>query len=192
MCCNSKKRNKQTFVNIDVLVIDPYFCHQIAWHWMECRTGESVLFDLYTSSPDWCCQPYEVFQCNKNICDFYAKAMFTTERCLLVLTVYRITFTEKHIATVDFVKVRNKALNKSREKFVRNIFLIEQILELLRPFVFLLRHGYCVLKNIKSIIGLVMSKGNKWNFKSCFISKLWHRNLGKERNFSVAEEWTKL
>ena len=87
--------------------------------------------------------------------------MLTTESRLLVLTVYRITFTEKHIATVDFVKVRNKALNKSREKFVRNIFLIEQILELLRPFVFLLRHGYCVLKNIKSIIGLVMSKGNK-------------------------------
>jgi hypothetical protein len=69
---------------------------------------------------------------------------------------------------------------------------VDQFLELLLPFVLLLRHGYCGLKNIKSIRGLVMFKGNKWNHRSCLISKLGYRNLCKERNFSVAEEWTKL
>jgi hypothetical protein len=56
----------------------------------------------------------------------------------------------------------------------------------------LLRHGYCVLKNIKSICGLVIFKGKKWNRRSYFISKVGHRNLCKEGNFSVAEKWTNL
>ena len=37
----------------------------------------------------------------------------------------------------------------------------DQILELLRPFVLLLRHGYCALRNIKSIRELVMFQDNK-------------------------------
>jgi hypothetical protein len=56
----------------------------------------------------------------------------------------------------------------------------------------LLRHAYCVLKNIKSIRALLMFKGNEWDRRSYFISKVWHRNLCKERNFFVVEEWTKL
>ena len=35
------------------------------------------------------------------------------------------------------------------------------ILELLRPFVLLLRHGYCLVKNIKSIRELVMFKNKE-------------------------------
>jgi hypothetical protein len=36
-----------------------------------------------------------------------------------------------------------------------------EILELLRPFVLLLRHGYCVVKNIKSIRELVIFKNKE-------------------------------
>ena len=175
MGCNSKKRNKQTFVNIDVLVIDPYFCHQIAWHWMECRTGESVLFDLYTSSPDWCCQPYEVFQCNKNICDFYAKAMFTTESCLLVLTVYRITFTEKQHCHRRFCESTDQGPEQKHWEVCEEYISHRANIGTAPSICFSVTPRLLHPKNIKSIIGLVMSKGNKWNFKSYL-----YRNYGTE------------
>jgi hypothetical protein len=37
-----------------------------------------------------------------------------------------------------------------------------KILELLRPFVVLLRHGYCFVKNIQSVRELVMFKNKEW------------------------------
>ena len=37
-----------------------------------------------------------------------------------------------------------------------------KILKLFRPFVLLLRHGYCLVKNIKSTRELVMLKNKKW------------------------------
>ena len=88
------------------------------------------------------------------------------------------------------MKVRNKAVNTSNSIFEENISLraTGRILELLRPFVLLLRHGYCLLKNIKSKRELVMFEDNKRNRRSCLISKVRHRNLCNEQNFSVTEE----
>jgi len=37
-----------------------------------------------------------------------------------------------------------------------------ELLELLRPFVSLLRHGHCLVKNIKSIRVIEMVKNKKW------------------------------
>jgi hypothetical protein len=37
-----------------------------------------------------------------------------------------------------------------------------ELLELIRPFVSLLRHGHCLVKNIKSIRKLEMLKNEKW------------------------------
>jgi len=144
---------------------------------------------LYTSSPDRCCHRYELFQCNTNICDCYAKAMFTTICCLLVPTAYSFTFTEntspsevlwkcgKRTWTRPWTNVGNVC-----EEYISHR-ATDHILDMLRPFVLLIRHGYYVLKKIKSIMGLVMFKGNKWNRRVCLISKVGHRNLYKERNF---------
>jgi hypothetical protein len=41
-----------------------------------------------------------------------------------------------------------------------------RLLEVIGPFVLLLRHGYCLLKNIKSLRGVVMLKDKKWNSRS--------------------------
>jgi hypothetical protein len=41
-----------------------------------------------------------------------------------------------------------------------------KILEVIRPFVLLLLHGYCLVKNIKSIRELVMVRNKKWNSRS--------------------------
>jgi hypothetical protein len=41
-----------------------------------------------------------------------------------------------------------------------------KILELLRPFVLMLRHGYCLVKNIKSMRNLLMVRNKKWNSRS--------------------------
>jgi hypothetical protein len=41
-----------------------------------------------------------------------------------------------------------------------------EIVEMLRPFVLLLRHRYCPVKNIKSIRELVMFRNEKWNSRS--------------------------
>ena len=41
-----------------------------------------------------------------------------------------------------------------------------RLLEVIRPFVFLLRHGYCLIKYIKSIRELVMCRNEKWNTRS--------------------------
>jgi hypothetical protein len=38
-----------------------------------------------------------MLQCNANICDGYAKAMFTTKICELVPTAYSFTSTKEHI-----------------------------------------------------------------------------------------------
>jgi len=40
------------------------------------------------------------------------------------------------------------------------------ILELLRPFLLLLRHGYCLVWNVKSVRELVMFRNEKWNSRS--------------------------
>jgi len=37
-----------------------------------------------------------------------------------------------------------------------------KVFEMLRPFVLLLRHGYCLVKKIKSTRELVMLKNKKW------------------------------
>ena len=78
-------------------------------------------------------------------------------------------------------------LNKSRKIFWENVSYraTYQILELLRQFLLLLLHGYYLLKNIKSIRKLVMFQDNKWNSRSCFISKVGHSHLCKELKFSV-------
>jgi len=52
--------------------------------------------------------------------------MFITESCILVLLYIHGKST---FAIVRFVKVRNKALNKSREMSVRKIILIERQIE---------------------------------------------------------------
>jgi len=78
-------------------------------------------------------------------------------------------------------------LNKSRKIFWENLSYraTDQILKLLRQFLLLLLHGYYLLKNIKSIRKLVMFQDNKWNSRSCFISKVGHSHLCKELKFSV-------
>jgi hypothetical protein len=95
-----------TFIHIiyqhNILAIDRYFYHKMVWHWMECRMGGTIPFDLYTTSPDRCCQPYEVLQCCRICCDGYAKAMFTTACCLLVLTSYSFKFTKNQICHRQF------------------------------------------------------------------------------------------
>jgi hypothetical protein len=62
---------------------------------MECRMGQTVPLVLYTKSPDRCCHLYEVLHYNTDICDGYARAMFTTESCILVPTAYIFTIREK-------------------------------------------------------------------------------------------------
>jgi hypothetical protein len=53
-CCTQinrrLSRNVRIFVNTEILLNDWYFCHQTAWHWMECRIGETIPFDSCTSS----------------------------------------------------------------------------------------------------------------------------------------------
>jgi hypothetical protein len=66
------------------------------------------------------------------------------------------------LAIVVFVKLPYKALNKSRKMFVRKIFFIVQQIKYWNCSVhLLLRHGYCLLQNIKSIRQLVMLQDNK-------------------------------
>jgi hypothetical protein len=89
---------------------------------MECHRGENIPFGLYTPLPVRYCQPYELLHCNTNICDVYAKAMFTTVSCLLVPMLTALRLRKNTFSILGFMKVWNKALNKIREMFVRNIF----------------------------------------------------------------------
>jgi hypothetical protein len=63
---------------------------------------------LYTSSSKRCCQPYEVLQRNSNICDGYAKVVFTTISCLLVPSAYSFTYTEDHICYRRFCESKEQ------------------------------------------------------------------------------------
>jgi hypothetical protein len=90
--------------------------------------------------------------------------MFTTICCLLLPTAYSFTFTEKHICHFQFYECTEQGAEQKQrgvcEEYISHR-ATDQILEQLRPFILLLRHGYCVLKNIKSICGLVIFKGKK-------------------------------
>jgi len=92
--------------------------------------------------PKWCLPQYAAYWYN----------------LLTALRTRKIKF-----AIVGFVKVRNKAVNTSNSIFEENISLraTGRILELLRPFVLLLRHGYCLLKDIKSKREFVIFQDNK-------------------------------
>jgi len=69
-------------------------------------------------------------------------------------------------------ETRTVMIAKARRYSTRNLHVgtdcLQQIrvLELIRPFVLLLRHGYCLVKNIKSIRELVMFKDKKWCSRS--------------------------
>ena len=58
------------------------------------------------------------------------------------------------------VAMQNNVQNNRRHVGTDRLQRIK-ILEPLRPFVLVLRHGYCLVKNIKSIKELVMLKNKK-------------------------------
>ena len=150
----------QTFVwLIGIFVIRS---RDIVW---DAGQGKLYHLILYTSSSNRCCQPYEVLQCNTNICDGYAKATFNTESCVFVPTFYSFTFTEKaHLPPSDLWKNGTKALNDSKKICLRKIFLKEQQIKYWNWSVHLFwcyATGIASFRNTKSVRELVMFQNDK-------------------------------
>lgn len=57
-------------------------------------------------------------------------------------------------------------VRNSRQQLGTNCLEWIKILELILPFDFLLCHGYCLIKNTKSIRQLLMIRNEKWNSRS--------------------------
>ena len=125
--------------------------------------GETICLILYTSSPNRCCQHSDVLQFNVNICDGYAKEIFTTETVYFFLLLTALRSRKKHTCHRHICEIKEKALIKIRMTFARKIFpLVEQNKYCKCSFHFfflLLTHGYFILNNLKSIGELTMFKG---------------------------------
>ena len=60
----------------------------------------------------------------------------------------------------------HSVVRNSRQQLGTDCLQWVKILELILPFDFLLRHGYGVVKNTKSISELLMVKNEKWSSRS--------------------------
>jgi hypothetical protein len=163
-------------------LINQYFCHQNTWQWMDCRIGENIPFHfVHIITISMLPTFWSVAVQRKYLWLLYQRDIH--HRILHICTKFLQLYIpgKSTLAIFLFVKELNKVLNKSRNTLVRNHSATDQILELLLSSILLLRHGYFVLKNIKSIRELLKFQGNKWNRSSCLISKEGHNSLWKDR-----------
>ena len=108
------------FIYTDVLVIERYFCYQMAWHWMECRKEGTIPFFFSVHIITGSMLPtlriaavqhkYLWWLCQRDI--DHRKLHFGTD-CLQLYIQGNSTF-----CILSFAKVWNKKLNKCSAMFV--------------------------------------------------------------------------